>query len=161
MIQRIQTVYLSLAFIAMLLLFFFPIAFFGGTMQSIYNLQFYVYQLKDLVPDAKPVFGSWFGIPLALIAGVIALICLKSIFLYKDRIKQSKHVKVGIFLSMLLIALILFVYINLIEKKLGIHADYHGALGMYMPIVSLLFLILAYRSILRDEKLVRSADRLR
>jgi hypothetical protein len=34
-------------------------------------------------------------------------------------------------------------------------------IGAYIPIINLLFLFLANRSILKDEKLVRSVDRLR
>ncbi|MCK9618064.1 MAG: DUF4293 domain-containing protein [Lentimicrobiaceae bacterium] len=161
MIQRIQTVYLALASIALIILFFVPIAFFGGTLQSIVNLEFYIYQLKDLVPGATPLFPSWFAQPLALLVGIIILVNLKSIFLYKNRTKQISHVKVNIFLTMLLIVAILFVYINLIERKAGVKPDYHGALGIYLPISALILIVLAYRSIMRDEKLVRSADRLR
>jgi len=40
-------------------------------------------------------------------------------------------------------------------------ADYIREPGIYLPIVSVVFLVLANRFIMKDEKLIRSADRLR
>jgi ABC-type polysaccharide transport system permease subunit len=56
---------------------------------------------------------------------------------------------------------IFFFYIPMIEKKISIVPDYSKAFGIYLPLVALVFLIMANRAIKRDDKLVRSADRLR
>jgi uncharacterized oligopeptide transporter (OPT) family protein len=64
-------------------------------------------------------------------------------------------------LNIAFILAVLFIYIPLVERKTGIKPDYAGGIGIYLPIVSLMFLVLANRAIKRDEKLVRSSDRLR
>jgi len=56
---------------------------------------------------------------------------------------------------------ILFYYIPEIEKATNVSADYVNAYGIYMPLISLLSLVLANRFIKKDEKLVNSFDRLR
>ena len=84
-----------------------------------------------------------------------------SIFLYKDRITQMKIVRIAILLQIILIALIFFVYAKIIETNLAASPDYLDETGIYFTLISLVFLILANRSIMKDEKLVRSADRLR
>ncbi|HNY06699.1 MAG TPA: DUF4293 domain-containing protein [Bacteroidales bacterium] len=158
MLQRIQSVYLFLAFVAGVLLFVFPLAVFDT---GLAYYKFYIYSLKDMVPGSPALFQSWFAWPLIILTAAICILTLESIFLYKNRIKQMLHIKIGIFLTMLLIVLIFFVYMTLVEKKLHISPDYHGIVGIYLPVATLVFLVLAYQRILHDEKLVRSADRLR
>jgi hypothetical protein len=158
MIQRIQTLFLFLAFLATIALFFYPIA---GIYSDLYTYKFYVYELKNMVPGEASMFTFMTTFPLLLlniIIGVMSVIC---IFLYKNRILQAKLVRLSILLEIGLIALILFVYAGIIEKNLLTSPDYLEEAGMYFPLISLIFLILSYRFIIKDEKLVRSADRLR
>jgi hypothetical protein len=158
MIQRIQTLFLFLAFLATIALFFYPIA---GIYSDHYTYKFYVYELKNMVPGEASMFTFMTTFPLLLlniIIGVMSVIC---IFLYKNRILQAKLVRLSILLEIGLIALILFVYAGIIEKNLLTSPDYLEEAGMYFPLISLIFLILSYRFIIKDEKLVRSADRLR
>jgi hypothetical protein len=72
-----------------------------------------------------------------------------------------KVVRIAILLQIVLIALIFFVYAKIIETNLSASPDYLDETGIYFTLVSLVFLILANRSIMKDEKLVRSVDRLR
>ena len=64
-------------------------------------------------------------------------------------------------MNVMLIGLIFFVFSPLIGRTLNATVDYSADAGIYFPLVALLMLILANRSIMKDEKLVRSADRLR
>jgi hypothetical protein len=66
------------------------------------------------------------------------------------------------FLFMLIfIALIFFYYVPAIEKQLSTIADYKTEVGIYLPFIALILIIGADRYIQKDEKLIRSADRLR
>jgi glucan phosphoethanolaminetransferase (alkaline phosphatase superfamily) len=158
MIQRIQTLYLSLAFIAIALLFAFPLAqFFSENGAYIFS----VTGLKNMVPGDPDAFSSTIFLPLIVVAVGIGLLILYAIFQYKNRLYQIKLTNVGVLAAIVLIMGIFFLYIPVIEKKINIVPDYSKAFGIYLPLVALVFLVMANRAIKRDEKLVRSADRLR
>lgn len=158
MIQRIQTVYLSLAFIAIGLLFAFPLAqFFSETGTYIFSIT----GLKNMVPGEPNAFNSMIFLPLIVVSIGIALLALFTIFQYKKRLLQIKLTNFGVFGSIALIMSIFFLYIPMIEKKINIVPDYLNSIGIYLPLIALVFTVMANRAIKRDEKLVRSADRLR
>jgi hypothetical protein len=160
MIQRIQTVYLSLAIIALALLFFFQLASFPSDSGMVY-LKFFLTGIKNPTPDGTVPFAMGYFVPLILIVLVIAILDGMAISLYKNRPKQIRLTNIAVMLNILFILAVLFIYIPMIERKTGIKPDYAGGIGIYMPVISLMFLVLANRSIKRDEKLVRSSDRLR
>ena len=158
MIQRIQTLYLSLAFTAIVLLFAFPLAqFFAENGAYVFSVK----GLKNMVPGDAAAFNPMIFLPLIIVAAGIALLTLYAIFQYKNRQFQVKLTNIGVLLSIALIMSIFFLYIPMIEKKINIVPDYSKAFGIYLPLVALVFLVMANRAIKRDEKLVRSADRLR
>jgi hypothetical protein len=158
MIQRIQTVYLSLAVIALALIFAFPLAQFFSE-NGAYVLS--VTGLKNMVPGEPEAFAAMVFLPLIFVTAGIALLTIFAIFQYKNRPFQIKLTNIGVLSSIVLIMGIFFFYIPMIEKKISIVPDYSKAFGIYLPLVALVFLIMANRAIKRDDKLVRSADRLR
>ena len=158
MIQRIQTLYLSLAFVAMALLFAFPLAqFFAEYGAYVFSIT----GLKNMVPGEPSAFKPILFLPLIIVAVGIALLTLFAIFQFKKRSLQIKLTSIGVLTSIALIMGIFFLYIPMIEKKINIVPDYSKAFGIYLPLVALVFMVMANRAIKRDEKLVRSADRLR
>jgi len=158
MIQRIQTVFLFLAFLAAVLLFFFPLA---GIYSGTVAYKFYIYGMKNMVPGEASVISFMTTFPLLLINVVIGALSIGAVFLYKNRVTQMKIVRIAILLQIVMIALVFFVYAKIIETTLFSSPDYLEETGIYFPLISLVFLILANRSIMKDEKLVRSVDRLR
>ena len=158
MIQRIQTLYLSLAFIAIALLFAFPLAQFLSDHGAYI---FSVRGLKNMVPGEPNVFNPMLFLPLIVVAISLALLSLYTIFQFKKRSLQIKLTHIGVLTAIALIIGIFFLYIPMIEKKINIVPDYSKAFGIYLPLVALVFMVMANRAIKRDEKLVRSADRLR
>ena len=158
MIQRIQTVFLFLAFLATLALFFFPLA---GIYSNTAAYKFYIYELKNMVPGEASLFSFMTTFPLLLLNILVGAFSIAAVFLYKNRVLQAKIVRVAILSDIILIALVFFVYAKIIETKLLASPDYLDETGIYFPLISLIFLILANRSIMKDEKLVRSVDRLR
>jgi hypothetical protein len=158
MIQRIQTLYLSLAFIAIALLFAFPLAqFFSETGAYVFSIR----GLKNMVPGEPNVFNPMVFLPLIVVAIGIALLSLYTIFQFKKRSFQIKLTSIGVLAAIALIMGIFFLYIPMIEKKINIVPDYRKAFGIYLPLVALVFQVMANRAIKRDDKLVRSSDRLR
>jgi hypothetical protein len=158
MIQRIQSIYLLLAFLSAVLLFFFPLA---GIYGSTATYKFYVYGMINMVPGEQSIFSFMTTFPLLLIHILVAAFAFGCIFLYKNRGNQMKMVRLAILLEIIFIALIFFVYASIIEKNLAASPNYLDEAGIYFPLISLIFLILANRSIMKDERLVRSVDRLR
>ena len=158
MIQRIQTIFLILAFLSAIILFFFPIAGIYSTMAA---YKFYVYGLINTVPGEDSMFSFMTTFPLLLLNVLVAAMAIGSVFLYKNRMTQAKVVRIAILLQIVMIALVFFVYAKIIETNLAVAPDYLDEAGIYFTLISLVFLILANRSIMKDERLVRSVDRLR
>jgi hypothetical protein len=158
MIQRIQTVFLFLAFLATVALFFFPLA---GIYSTSAAYKFYIYELRNMVPGEGSLFSFMTVFPLLLLNILVAAFTVTGTFLYKNRILQAKLVRFAILGNIIMIALIFFVYAKIIETNLFASPDYLDEAGIYFPLISMIFLILANRSIMKDEKLVRSVDRLR
>jgi hypothetical protein len=158
MIQRIQSVYLFIAFVALVVLYFFPVASFLSDLS--YN-KFYITHLQTLTPGVDTPVSNSLILPLAIFNGIIAAITVMSIFLYKKRILQSRIVKLAILMSIILIALIFFVYSPLISRATTAEANYADSFGIYISLIAIVMLVLANRGIMKDEKLVRSANRLR
>jgi uncharacterized membrane protein YhdT len=158
MIQRIQTLFLALAFVAAMALFFFPLA---GVYSDLHTYKLYVYTFRNLVPGEESVFSFMTTLPLLILNILTAGFSLVSIFLYKNRIRQIKYVRLGIFTDVVLIGLVFFIYARIVEKNLGASPNYLDEAGIYFPLIVMIFLILANKFIIKDERLVRSVDRLR
>jgi hypothetical protein len=158
MIQRIQSLYLLLAAIACTLLFFFPMIDYVDPVKGTYTL-FAMGLKSDVVPG---ILFFQETIPLLLLVIASLALALVTIFFYKRRRLQIKLVSINVLLNVVLIALIFFLYNNYFEHHItgsGISGSYQ--FGMYLPLISLVLLILATRAIRKDEALVKSSDRLR
>lgn len=156
MLQRIQTLYLLIVVITSIVMFFFPLLIF---ISDFFYLKLYLYKFENLTPDSDVVFKFTTVLPLTLVnAGIIAL-SLLAILRYKNRVSQVKLVRFTLLLSMLMIVGVFVLYPNIVVKSTEAVSEFE--IGAYIPIINLLFLFLANRNILKDEKLVRSVDRLR
>jgi len=138
MLQRVQTIYLLGACIALVLLFFIP---YGAV-----NL-----------PEASSLLKVSDSVFLSAINGLGALLILITVFLYKQRITQIKMGRVCVGINLILMASLFFISSS--GKPASASNSY--SVGAVLPIVSLLFILLAIRGIRKDEDLVRSADRIR
>ncbi len=158
MFQRIQSLYLFIAAVAGILLFFFPIASFYDALLG--NYRFLITHVESMDPTPKIQFSTWFTSPLWILTCAGIALSLVTMFLYKNRILQMRLVAFDILFNILIIILIFLFYINKIEEYTHIVPSYRQV-GIFFPLISLLFLVLANRSIRRDEAKVRAADRLR
>ncbi|MBC8644976.1 DUF4293 domain-containing protein [Flavobacterium lindanitolerans] len=136
MIQRIQTIYLLIAFIIMgILPFVFPLETSSTGIKT-----FAADHLVDMI-----------------LFGLSAALSLIAIFLFKNRQLQFVLGRLNIILNLILLGL--FVYHSLSVS--GEVATSEKGIGMFLPIFSIVFLVLANKAIKKDEDLVKSVDRLR
>ena len=150
MIQRIQTLYL-LAVVALgIALIWQPVVQFV-TLEEAAELQ--VWELSAL--GGAPIQGIW-GLLVTTI--LIPLLALIDIFLYNKRILQAR---LNIFTVMLCLGYygVLAIYIWLAKMSLGV--EWHILPYASFPLVCMILTLMATRRILKDEALVRAADRIR
>ncbi|WP_256012925.1 DUF4293 domain-containing protein [Desertivirga xinjiangensis] len=155
MIQRIQTLWLFLATTALLALFLFPYIQFTdatGVAKAIKITGLYHYTGTDVVLD-----DSFTVLTIATV--LVALLPLIIVFFYANRKKQLTF-------SYLTIVVILVYTFWLVQTAKSVIEDIqlefqNYGIGVMLPSVAILFVVLAIRGIRRDEKLVKSADRLR
>lgn len=156
MIQRIQTLFLSLAAIAAALVFFFPIAdFFSDN----YSLRLSIFGVEKFTEYSDGVEVS--TLPLIICAALMVIVPFFTVFLFKKRIVQIRLSRLSIFLNFIFLFLLFFIYVPEIQEATGASAEYLSHPSIYFPLASILLLILATRYISRDEKLIRAADRIR
>ena len=138
MIQRQQSLWLLLSTICAFLSYKLP--FFSGTKEGVKNLT------EKAILDG----GSTFF--LLIVTGISLVLSLITIFLYKDRKLQLKLCIAGVILSVLL----LIIYFNELRKLSG-----SISLSAVFVFGILIGYIMAARSIWKDEKLIKSLDKLR
>ncbi len=149
MIQRIQSIFLLLASVSAFALFAFP---FGTTPQPVAESEIYmdgVYNIQDNI-------GL---LVLFCVAGALALV---SIFMYNNRKSQLLVGRLAMVANIIgFVLVIIFYFQNGAELEALNVNDTENLFGFSLPVLFLIFAILAQRAITKDEKLVRSSDRLR
>jgi len=145
MIQRIQTIFLLLA----------ALAFF-----SLFGLDFLSSNINTQQFLADKSFDIQDHIALTVLAALGGVLALATIFLFENR---SLQMRFGYLVMLLSIALPAVAAILFYQEWSGISntAKLTLQLGLAAPALSLIFSILANRFIRKDEKLVKSMDRLR
>jgi hypothetical protein len=156
MIQRIQTLYLSLVVLACAMMFFFPMAEYVNDVQGTYI--FYVFGVKYLI-EPPLLLSFWLTFPLLVMIAATGILSLVAIFLFKNRRTQNLLVSIAFLLHVIFITAVFLFYMGHFDKQFHVMHSYR--FGVFIPLVSLGFLILASRSIRKDESMVKSADRLR
>lgn len=140
MIQRIQTIWLliatALGFISL------KTSFFSG------------HRINDAAKEMIFV-NARYNILLTLATTAAAFIALIAIFMFKDRKLQLKMIVIALTLSLGTIALYFW------QKQSFIPEESSITLTAIIPAAIPVFLLLAGRNIWKDEKLVKSVDRLR
>lgn len=153
MIQRIQTVFLFAALALVVSLFFTAFTVFS-TSTDIYYLSFKGISSLKAIPAGTFVQPVWISFSGALVSLLILIV----IFLYKNRKLQMRLCLLSILLLLALNASMYFLS-DTFAKVLA--TDPMFRLTFVFPVIAVVLIILAYRSINKDEQLVRSLDRLR
>jgi hypothetical protein len=155
MIQRIQSIYLLLAGLAIFALFLFPLAHgvYINTIPSTIKITG-VYQDAGGHEAHMQTFTAL--IAATAIVGILPLIL---IFLYKNRKQQVMLC----YLYILVIIGFSFWMVQTVKSVTGglTLTTSNFGIGALLSSISIVFTLLAVKGIQRDEKLIRSADRLR
>lgn len=150
MIQRIQTIYLLLISICFTLILFFPIAEINDNILSVWSLK------SSIGVVLSPTYY------LGLLSLMIATISLVTIFLYTKRMLQNKLCVAMFIMIILFLSLMFFIYPEFVFYKMfGKDAVINFSIYSIIGVLPLAFVMLANKAILKDEKKVRAADRLR
>ena len=137
MIQRIQTAYL---FIALVISGVLPYLFPLWTLSN----------GKEFLFMSDSIYTILFGLTTTL--------TLVSIMYFKKRQHQFVLNRLTIILNLILLGLFVYRSLNLSGETLAVSEK---GIGMFLPIVAIVFLALANKAIKKDEDLLKSADRLR
>ena len=160
MIQRIQSVYLALAFVVLSLSFTFPFASF-----SLSDNSQFILTVNNLLLDTNIVDGFNWSFPVVIFLSFILVAILGVVFMFKKLNFQSR---IGKLLYVILLSYILFLYMNSNELISYIETAYQlkdiqliYLYSFYAPIIAVTFVFLANRGIKKDLLLIKSLDRLR
>lgn len=132
MIQRIQTLYLFLA------------ALVSGILSNVFSTGY----------DVVGVINSPYIYETLIFSGIFSLVI---IFVFKNRKLQFVLNRLNIILNVILLGVFVYWSLNLS----GEGAISEKGIGRFIPVISIVLLVLANKAIKRDEQLVKSVDRLR
>ena len=156
MIQRIQSVFLAL--VAICLFSAMLLDFWGKSGSEGQTVTLNAMQLT--LTENGEVIKTMHSFYLIILAFVGSAIAVASLFSYKSRLKQMKLN----FLNTLVMAALMGTSVYFVfegAKMFDIEQQGQFGYGFYMAPAALLFNMMANRFIRKDEKLVRSVDRLR
>jgi Domain of unknown function (DUF4293) len=153
--QRIQTVFLALVIVSMVVGIFFPIwvGVEGEVTYKLFPLHFSSYE------NEKATLANYFPYSItAILMMAAATIAFMELRRYDNRILQ---VKMGTLNSLVLMGVMISAVL-LANKMTDAHpVNWTYGMGLYIPFAGVTFNWLAVRFIRRDEKLVRDSDRIR
>ncbi|MGQ0740590.1 MAG: DUF4293 family protein [Bacteroidota bacterium] len=138
MIQRQQTLWLLLATAAALLSFMFPFVTGKGIEKGI---------------EADKVLKADSNFLLLICTGACLVLSTAIIFLYKDRKLQTRLCLAGLLLSVIIIILYITQMNKMTKNTLALFA--------VLPFAIVIGYYMAFRNIRKDEKLIKSLDKLR
>ena len=149
MIQRIQSVYLLLVAILMVVMMSLPVGEFIGLDKSITEFNNLVLVSADGASNYEP----WALFAIILLSAVISLV---TIFLYRKRILQ---IRLSLFNIILLIGY--YAVLGWFIYSFKGESTFVPSWTVCFPLISVVFDWLAIRAIGKDEMLVKAYDRLR
>ncbi|PRY88922.1 DUF4293 domain-containing protein [Mongoliibacter ruber] len=160
MIQRIQTVFLFLLMVAMVLVMLFPIwqQVDPGQVQL---MTLTAWSLTTVDVTSQEVIASESKV---MVIGILALVSIGlaafSIFSYKNR---GKQMMINMFNSLAMVVNVGFIVYFTYSANADFNPQVNGAfvLGFWAIFAALVMNMLANRFIKKDENLVRSVDRIR
>lgn len=152
MLQRIQSVYLLVVAILLVVALCMPVGSFVGADGITENV------FKPLgLSMADGSFQSTWGLFGLLLLSVIIAFC--TIFLFRNRMLQ---VRMTIFNSVLLVGYYIAFLVFMFVLKSDLEAmSFKLGWALCLPAVSIILNYLAFRAIYRDELMVKASDRLR
>jgi len=144
MLQRIQTVYLLIAILL------------GGLVAFL--VPFWADSNDELVYlNSMLQTGEVFFMIIPVIFMVSALMAVLTLISFKNRTKQIIYNRVNIVINFLLLGIVVYHQLNLPGETMVSEKG----IGVFIPLLVIVFLALANKAVIKDDKLVKSVDRLR
>lgn len=152
MIQRIQSVYLLLVTVLLVVALCMPVGQFIGADGVTTHV------FKPLgVTLSDGAFQSTWGLFAILLFSALIAFC--TIFLFRNRMLQ---VRMTIFSSLLLIGYYIAFCVFMFVLKSDLNAmTFQLGWALCLPVIAIILNYLAFRAIYKDELMVKAADRLR
>ena len=142
MIQRIQSIYLLIVItLSAMLPYVFKL--WEDSKNEVYALD--LFSEMSLLAKLVPVFFL-----------ITALIAFIAIFKFKNRKLQFVLGRIIILINLFLLGILIYLSLTIPGE-----ASSEKGIGMFIPIVVIVFAVLANKAIKKDEDLVKSVDRLR
>ncbi|HEY9543410.1 DUF4293 domain-containing protein [Prevotella sp.] len=151
MIQRKQTLYLFLAAILSLACLFIPL---GKQIPEGMGLPAVLYNIGIKNPQGAINF---IASPLFVLLATSVLLAVYAIFQFRKRMFQAKLCLMNICIYVVWCAYFAFV----VASQMMASGNFKANIGVCMPLLALIFTVMARRGVLADEKLVKSMDRIR
>ena len=144
MLQRIQTLYLFIsAILSSIVIYMVPLWKDKGGME--------IFESDVLLSD------DWRLVSIAVAFILSGILSFLSIFMFKNRSRQIGLNRFNIVINFYLLGIIVY-YLLMLPGESQISEK---GIGIFIPIIVIVLLALANKSIIKDEKLVKSVDRLR
>lgn len=150
MIQRVQTIYLLCAAALMACTFFMPLAVFSGDGEEIVMRS---YALFDGVGQKIATMGPW----LAIMVGATVLLLTANIFTYNRRWVQLRLCFSAMVLTLGSLGFVGYYVLHAASSS----AVWAWKVAAIFPLAAFIFVLLAARGVINDNRLVKSLDRLR
>ena len=152
MIQRIQSIYLAVISILLSAMMFFPLA------EILSNDKIVVFNAFSIVFLNGEVSYSFYLILQGVVIALLSVTNLVAIFLYSNRKLQMMLCKLSVVFEILLCNLIFYNVVHSISSKTF---DIQYSFPIVFPIIALILQLLAFWAIRKDDRLIRSVDRIR
>lgn len=147
MIQRIQTVYLAISTILLVLLFFIPFA------EIAKDGIIYLFNYMGISSDGALKNNGFF---LSFLIGALVILHGIVILDYKNRVRQIRLLVLAIILLLVLFGMFFF----FTHYTFG-DAQVSYKVSVFFPLIAVILDYMAIRAIGKDEALIRSIDRIR
>jgi D-alanyl-lipoteichoic acid acyltransferase DltB (MBOAT superfamily) len=152
MIQRVQSIWLFLAGITILLILIIPIK---GIQTGNVDTWIQGSGMFTTTGETTQKVESFMPLTISLVA--VGLLCLVNIFNFRNRTLQKRFIWVSM---ALIVGLSFWITQHTTKLPVAMNKPYFGV-GIFLPLMAIIFCGLAARGITKDEQLLKSADRLR
>lgn len=156
MIQRVQSIFLFLIGACMIGMLFTPIWTKTGLEGEAARLS-----VVSLTYKTQTAAGTISTVYVGILCVIAMILAYTSLFSFKNRMLQIKLNLANSLVMVSIMACCAYLISYQGERMLGISTKGTVGFGLFLPAISLVLNMLANRFIWKDEKLVRSSNRLR
>ncbi len=154
MIQRLQTIYFLIAALLIGALFFVPFAEIVSAKGEIYRFDLKGFYSTDSL-NPTILIGNLSIVILDVISIILLIV---SLIQYKNRSRQILLSRLTIFILLILIALNC---LNLWRSVNFVPGNYQLKIFLVLPLIAIVLIYMAIKAIKKDEKFLKSANRIR